>query len=91
MERSPQGRNQDAENITILQLSGATDFPIIPGFKQLPPANAGDRGDLSSIPGSRTFPGGWHGNPLQYPCLEIPMDRGAWWATGHVVAEWDTI
>ena len=43
METSPQGRNQDAENITILQFNDATEFPIIPGFKQLPPANAGDK------------------------------------------------
>ena len=31
-------------------------------------------------------PGGGHGNPLQYSCLENPMDRGAWWATGHEIA-----
>ena len=40
------------------------------------PANAGD---TSSIPGLGRSPGG-HGNPLCYSCLEIPMDRGAWWA-----------
>ena len=34
-------------------------------------------GDLGSIPGSGRSPGGGHGNPLQYPCLENPMDRGA--------------
>ena len=44
------------------------------------PANAGDR---SSIPGLRGFPGGGHGNPFQYSCLENPMDRGAWWAPVH--------
>ena len=43
-----------------------------------PPANAGDLKDASSIPGSRRSPGGGHGNPLQYSCLENPMDRGAW-------------
>ena len=32
----------------------------------------------------------FHGNPLQYSCLENPMDRGAWWATGHGIAESDT-
>ena len=36
-------------------------------------------GDLGSIPGSRRSPGEGNGNPLQYPCLENPMDRGAWW------------
>ena len=40
-----------------------------------PPANAGDVG---SIPGSGRSPGGENGNPLQYSCLEKPMDRGAW-------------
>ena len=52
-----------------------------------PPANAGDRGDLGSIPGSERAPGGRLGNPLQYSSLENPMDRGAWRATGHRVAK----
>ena len=38
-------------------------------------------GDLGSIPGLGRSPGGGHDNPLQYSCLENPMDRGAWWAT----------
>ena len=42
------------------------------------PVNAGDIRDVSLIPESGRFPGGGHGNPLQYSCLEIPMDRGAW-------------
>ena len=42
------------------------------------PANAGDMGDLGSTPGSERFPGGENFNPLQYSCLENPMDRGAW-------------
>ena len=46
-----------------------------------PPANVGDVRDVSSIPGSGRFPGGAHGNPLQYSCLENAMDRGAWRAT----------
>ena len=46
-----------------------------------PPASAGDIGDLGSIPGSGRSPGGGHGSPLQYSCLENPMNRGAWWAT----------
>ena len=41
-------------------------------------------------PGSGRSPGGGHGNPLQYSCLENPVDRGAWWATVHGVTEWDT-
>ena len=45
-----------------------------------PPANAGDIRDKGSIPGSGRSPGGEHGNPLQYSCLENSMDGGAWWA-----------
>ena len=40
-----------------------------------PPANAGDLRDASLIPGSGRFPEGGHGNPLQYFCLQNPMDR----------------
>ena len=47
-----------------------------------PPANEGNAGDSGSIPGSGWSPGGGNGNPLQYSCLENPMDRGAWPATG---------
>ena len=47
-------------------------------------------GDLGSIPESGRSPGEGNGNPCQYPCLENPMDRGAWWAAGHGVAELDT-
>ena len=45
------------------------------------PANAGDIRDACSIPGLGRSPGEGNGNPLQYSCLENPMDRGAWWAT----------
>ena len=51
------------------------------------PANAGDIRDLVSIPGLGRSPGGGNGNPLQYSCLENPMDRGAWQATIHGVAK----
>ena len=43
-----------------------------------PPANTGDVRDTGSIPGSGGSPGEGHGNPLQYSCLESPMDRGVW-------------
>ena len=46
-----------------------------------PPANAGDTGDMGSIPGSGRTSGEGNGNPLQHSCLKNPMDRGAWWAT----------
>ena len=42
--------------------------------------------DLGSIPGSGRSPGEGNGNPLQYFCLESPMDRGAWWAPVHGIA-----
>ena len=48
-----------------------------------PPANAEDSKRRCSITGLGRSSGGEHGNPLQYSCLENPMDRGAWWATVH--------
>ena len=52
-----------------------------------PLANAGDPRDTGSIPGSGRSPGGGHGNPLEYSCLDNPMDRGAWQATVHGVTK----
>ena len=52
-----------------------------------PLAHAGNVRDVGSIPGSGRSPGGGHGNPLQYSNLENPMDRGAWRAPVHGVAE----
>ena len=46
--------------------------------------------DAGSIPGSGRSPGEGHGNPLQYSCLENPMDRGACWATAHGVTKSET-
>ena len=51
------------------------------------PANARDIRDGGSIPGLGSLPGGGHSNPLQYSCLEMPMDRGAWRAADHVVSK----
>ena len=47
-------------------------------------------GDEGSIPGSGRSPGGGHSNPLQYSCLENPMDGGAWWAIVHGVTKSQT-
>ena len=47
--------------------------------------NAGDVRDVGSIPGLGKSPGGGHGNPLEYSCLENPMDRRTWWTTIHGV------
>ena len=54
------------------------------------PANAGDLRALASVPGLGRCPGEGNGNPLQYSCLENPMDIGAWWATAHGVAKSQT-
>ena len=52
--------------------------------------SACNAGDLGSIPGLGRSPGEGNGNPLQYSCLENPMDRGAWWATVHGIAKSQT-
>ena len=52
--------------------------------------SACNAGDLGSIPGSGRSPGEGNGNPLQYSCLENPMDGGAWWATVHLVTKSQT-
>ena len=54
------------------------------------PANAGDVRDVVSISGLGRSPGEGNGNPLQYSCLENPMDRGACWVTVQGVTELDT-
>ena len=56
-----------------------------------PPANARDIRNEGSIPESGRSPGGEHSNPLQYSCLENPMDRGVWRATLHGVAKSQTL
>ena len=61
-------------------------FPGGASIKNLP-ANAEDTRDSGSVPEWERSPGGGHGNPLQYSCLENPMDRGAWRATVHGVTE----
>ena len=62
------------------------DFAGVAPVKN-PPANAGDPG---SIPGSGRSSGDGNGNPLQYSCLENPMDKGAWGATVHGLAKSQT-
>ena len=59
------------------------DFPGGASGKE----SACNTGDAGSIPGSGRSPEGGHGNPLQYSCLENPMDRGAWWAIVHGVTK----
>ena len=61
-------------------------YIVIEVVKNLP-ASAADLRDTSSIPGSGRSPGGGHGSPLQYSCLENPTGRGTWRGTVHRVAE----
>ena len=61
---------------------------VVLGVKNLP-ANAEDKRDMSSIPELVRSPREEHCNPLQYSCLENPIDKGAWWAIVHSVAESD--
>ena len=58
--------------------------------KKQPPASAGDINNVGSMPGLGRSPGEENGNPLQYSCLEKPMDRGAWQATVHRVSKSQT-
>ena len=55
-----------------------------------PPADAGDIRDEGSVPGSGRFPGGGHGSPLQYSCLEHPTDKRSLAGTVHGVAKSQT-
>ena len=68
-------------------MSGASQVALV---VKNPPANAGDTRDAASIPGSGRSRGGGHDNPLQYSCLEDPMDRGAWGATVHGIGKSQT-
>ena len=70
----------------LLQFVGASasiDFPGASDSKD----SACNAGDLGSLPGLGRSPGEGNGNPLQYSCLENPMDRGACWATVHRIAK----
>ena len=76
----------------MLVLRNQRDFagsPVFPGGSDSK-ESACNAGDPDSVPGSRRSPGEGNGNPLQYSCLENPMDRGAWWATVYAVAEIQT-
>ena len=53
------------------------------GVKNLPANAGGKTGDTDSVPGSGSSPRAGHGNPLQYSCLENPMNKGDWQATGY--------
>ena len=67
-----------------VHMSGVSQMALV---AKNPPASAGDIRDEGSILGWEDSPGEGNGNPLQYSCLENPMDRGAWWATVHGVVK----
>ena len=78
----------EARGWSLPLLDGVQRFCLWGGFPgdsvvKNTPANAGDSGDMGSIPGWGRSPGGGCGYPLQYSCLENPMERGAWWAAVH--------
>ena len=74
-----------------MRVSQLALFHITLGFQGFPDGSmgkestcdAGDIGDVGSIPGLGRSPGEGTGNPLQYSCLGNPTDRGSWWATVH--------
>ena len=68
----------------------SSDLLGFPGGSEVK-VSACDAGDLGSIPGLGRSPGEGSGNPLQYSCLENPMDAGTWWATVHGVAKSQTL
>ena len=79
----------ELKNITIAEKNTLEGFSKGLVVENLP-ANAGDVRDAGSIPGLGRSPGGGHGNPFQYSCLENPMDRGAWREAVHRVMQSDT-
>ena len=82
--------------LPIFQIESFISLIIIMGFpgsargKVYLPTSAEAIKDTGLIPESERSPGGGHGNPFQYSCLENPMDRGAWWAIVHRVAKSQT-
>ena len=76
-------------NVAV-NVSSAFLIMMVSPVAQMVKQSACNSGDQGSIPVLGRSPGEGNGNPFQYSCLENPMDRGAWWATVHRVAESDT-
>ena len=81
--KAPSQRSPDI----IEQLNWTEGFPRWCHLVKNPLVNSGDIKDVGLIPGFGRFPGGGHGNPLQYSCLENPKNRGFWQATVHGVTK----
>ena len=77
------------EQLSLVSCYGQLGFPGDTRGKECA-RSAGDTGDAGLIPGSERSPGGGPNNPLQYSCLENPMDRGAWRAVVHRVTQSQT-
>ena len=82
-ELSPFSRSKKIKFLFYISIVLASQVDLV---VKNPPAKAGDVRDSGSIPGQED-PRGGSGNPLQYSCLENPMDRGTWQATVHRVAK----
>ena len=85
--------DRGAWQATVHSWTGLSDFHfhwLVALVVKNQPASAGDRRELSSIPGSGRSPLEGHRNAVQYSCLENSMDRGAWWSTAHRVAKSQT-
>ena len=84
---SHEKRRMKVGNSKILRSKVASQVALV---VKNPLANAGDAGDKASIPELGRFPEGGHGSPLQYSCLENPMERGAWCPALHRVSKSQT-
>ena len=88
--QSPVYKNQENNHMYPIRLHmGLNDFPACANGKEST-CQCRRLRDMGSIPGSGRSPGGGHGNPFQYSCLENAMDRGTWWATVHRIAKSQT-
>ena len=81
------GVGKMGEGVKKYEWSVVSHGDLIALLVKNPAANAEDLRDVGSIPESGRLPGGGYGNPLQYSCLENPMDLGAWHTTVHEVAK----
>ena len=82
---SIKSREKAGKNIQqVILIGGVSQVALV---VKNPPAKAEDVRDTCSVPGLGRSPGGGHGNPFQYSCLENPRDRGAWRATVHNIAK----